>query len=63
MTRISLASLSLIAMICSGCSPTVMVETPNEPITINFNVKIDHEIVVKVDKALDNVFKEDADIF
>ncbi len=46
-----------------GCAPTVKVETPNEPITINLNVKIDHEIVLKVDQALDDVFEEDSDIF
>ena len=36
-----------------GCSPTVKVQTPSEPININLNVKIDHEINIKVDKALD----------
>ena len=46
-----------------GCSPTVKMETPNEPITINLNVKIDHEIVLKVDQALDDIFEEDSDIF
>lgn len=34
-----------------------------EPITINMNLKIDHEIRVKVDKELDEVFDEDSDIF
>jgi len=34
-----------------------------EPITINLNLKIDHEIRVKVDKELDDIFSDDSDIF
>ncbi|OCG09750.1 YnbE family lipoprotein [Gilliamella apicola] len=41
-----------------GCSPTVKVQTPSEPININLNVKIDHEINIKVDKALDNIINK-----
>ena len=50
--------LSLVA----GCSPKVQVEAPKEPIVINMNVKIEHEIRVKVDKDLDQLFKEE-DLF
>jgi len=46
-----------------GCSPTVKVAAPSEPITINLNVKIQHEILVKVDKELDDVFSEDNGLF
>lgn len=46
-----------------ACSPVVRVETPREPITINLNVKIDHEIRVKVDKELDSLFSEDSNLF
>jgi len=42
----------------SGCSPKVQVEAPKEPIVINMNVKIEHEIRVKVDKDLDDVFAD-----
>lgn len=45
-----------------ACTHTVQVET-KEPITININVKIDHEIRVKVDKELDNVFSDDSSLF
>ncbi|NUF49433.1 YnbE family lipoprotein [Gilliamella sp. ESL0250] len=41
-----------------GCSPTVKVQAPSEPININLNVKIDHEINIKVDKALDNIINK-----
>jgi hypothetical protein len=47
----------------AACSPKVQVEAPKEPITINLNVKIEHEIRVKVDQDLENLFDEDDDIF
>ncbi|MEJ6475720.1 YnbE family lipoprotein [Pseudoalteromonas piscicida] len=46
----------------SACTHKVQVET-KEPITINLNVKVDHEIRVKVDKELDNLFSEDSELF
>lgn len=46
-----------------GCSPTVKVASPEKPITINLNVKIQHEIRVKVEKELDDVFSEDSGLF
>jgi hypothetical protein len=46
-----------------SCTPTVKVEAPDKPITINLNVKIEHEIRVKVDKELDNVFSPDSGLF
>ena len=52
-----------IAALLSSCSPTVKVEPPDEPITINLNVKIEHEIRVKVDKELEDVFSEDSGLF
>jgi hypothetical protein len=47
----------------AACAPKVQVEAPKEPITINLNVKIEHEIRVKVDEDLENLFDEDDDIF
>jgi hypothetical protein len=49
-------------LVVAACTHTVKVET-KEPITININVKIDHEIRVKVDKELDSVFSEDSNLF
>ncbi|MCK7458631.1 YnbE family lipoprotein [Idiomarina aminovorans] len=46
-----------------GCTPTVQLAAPKEPITINLNVKIKHEIYVKVDKALDDVISESSGLF
>lgn len=55
--------LLLTGVAFGGCSPTVRVEAPDKPITINMNIKIDHEIRVKVDKDIDNVLGKRTDIF
>ena len=46
----------------TGCTPTVKVAT-DEPITINLNVNIRHEILVKVDRELDDLFSDDSELF
>jgi hypothetical protein len=46
-----------------SCTPRVEVAVPEKPITINLNVKIDHEIRVKVEKDLDNVFTDQSGLF
>jgi hypothetical protein len=49
--------------VLGGCSPTVKVEAPKEPIEINLNVKIEHNIRVQVDKELESLFDEDSELF
>ncbi|PJC70374.1 MAG: YnbE family lipoprotein, partial [Zetaproteobacteria bacterium CG_4_8_14_3_um_filter_59_5] len=39
---------------------TIKVEAPDKPITINMNIKIEHEIRVKVEKDLENVLSKDS---
>jgi len=51
-----------IPFMAGACTPTVKVAT-DEPITINLNVNIKHEILIKVDKELDSLFDEDSEIF
>ena len=46
-----------------ACTPRVEVAASEKPITINLNVKIDHEIRLKVDKELDNVLSNDSGLF
>ena len=53
----------LATMALLSCTPRVEVAVPKEPITINLNVKIDHEIRVKVDKDLENVFTDQSGLF
>jgi hypothetical protein len=55
-------ALALFAL-AIGCAPKVAVAPPEEPIVINLNVKIEHEIRVKVDKDLENLFEENEELF
>ncbi|MDF0644977.1 MAG: YnbE family lipoprotein [Nitrospira sp.] len=55
--------LAGMAACLAGCTPRVEVAAPEKPITINLNVKIDHEIRVKVDKELDRVLSSDSGLF
>jgi hypothetical protein len=47
----------------TGCTPTVQVAPSDKPITINLNVKIEHEIRVKVEKELDSVLSKESGLF
>ncbi len=58
-----LSAIVLSGSVLSGCSPKVEVVAPQEPITINLNVKIEHEILVKIDKEIDEIFDENSDLF
>ena len=50
-------------MLTVGCTPKVEVSASDKPITINLNVKIEHEIRVKVEKELEDVLSEDSGLF
>lgn len=52
------AALSLV----SACTPTVKVEAPDKPIEINMNINIRHEILIKVEKEVEEMF-ENEDLF
>ena len=55
--------LAMLLLGVVACTPTVQVAVPDKPIEINLNVKIEHEIRVKVDKELDEIFEENSDLF
>ncbi|WP_394516181.1 YnbE family lipoprotein [Pantoea sp. SGAir0430] len=46
-----------------GCVPRIEVAAPKEPITINMNVKIEHEIHIKVDKDVEALLKNQSGLF
>ncbi len=56
-------ALVLAVYLTAACTPTVKVAAPDKPITINLNVKIEHEVRVKIDKELDELFSEDSGLF
>ncbi|SDI34566.1 YnbE family lipoprotein [Pseudomonas panipatensis] len=56
------AVLALLGL-CQGCTPTVQLAAPKEPININLNVKIEHDIYIRVDKALDGIINKNSGLF
>jgi hypothetical protein len=52
----------VLLLLIPGCTPRVDVSA-EKPITINLNVKIDHEVRVKVQKDLDRVLADDGGLF
>ena len=51
-----LAAMLAIGVTSVACSPTVKVEAPKEPITINLNIKLDADVRVKLEQqAKDDV--------
>ncbi|WP_328188095.1 YnbE family lipoprotein [Marinobacter sp. OP 3.4] len=48
----------MLAALMAACTPTVQMAAPKEPITVNLNVKIQHEIYVKVDREVDELFTD-----
>ena len=62
MKIIATSVFTLIAMMLTGCL-RVEVATPDKPININMNVKIEHEILIKADKQVEDLLKENSDLF
>lgn len=46
-----------------GCSPSVKLEAPEKPIEITMNVKIEHEIRLKVEKDVDELITSNKGLF
>jgi len=47
----------------SGCTPSVKFEAPDKPIEINMNIKIEHEIRLKVEKDVDELIANKKGLF
>jgi len=60
--RITAAS-ALFAFMLAACEPTVRIQPPTEPITINLNVKVDAEVRVKLEKQAEEDIRKNDDIF
>ncbi len=58
------SALFLCAVIAlAACEPTVRVEAPKEPITINLNVKIDAEVRIKLEEQATEDIKNAPELF
>ncbi len=62
LTALILTGIASALLLCA-CQPKVQIAAPKEPITINLNVKIEHEIRVKVDNDLEQLFDDEDGLF
>lgn len=51
------------ALLLGACQPSVKVEAPDKPITINLNVKLDAEVRVKLEQQAEQDIEKNPDIF
>ncbi len=58
-----LGLLALPLLGIGGCSPTVKVEAPSEPITINLNIKLDANVRVKLENDAVNDIEKNPEVF
>ncbi|MBD2796772.1 YnbE family lipoprotein [Xenorhabdus sp. 18] len=57
-----LVNVALLNMVLVGCIRLEMA-TPDKPININMNVKIEHEIHIKVDRQIEDMLKNNSNLF
>ncbi|EKT62711.1 hypothetical protein OOA_06351 [Providencia burhodogranariea DSM 19968] len=62
MKILTTSTFTLMAIMLTGCL-RVEVATPDKPININMNVKIEHEIQIKADRQVEDLLKENSDLF
>lgn len=58
----TLFAILAVHLASAACTPTVKVAA-DEPITINLNVNIQHEVRVKVEDDLDDLLSDDSGLF
>jgi YnbE-like lipoprotein len=49
--------------VTAACQPTVKLEAPQEPITINLNIKLDADVRIKLEKQAEDDIQANPDIF
>ena len=54
-----LPMLAVVLFLAAACTPTVKVEAPDKPIEINMNINIKHEILIKVEKQVEELLEDD----
>jgi hypothetical protein len=57
MSRLSM--LLTMIFLSAACTPTVKIEAPDKPIEINMNINIKHEILIKVERQVEELLEDD----
>jgi hypothetical protein len=58
-----LPGLLLVGALGAGCEPTVRVEAPREPITINLNIKLEADVRVRVEEKAKEDIATNPEVF
>lgn len=61
MLSLAIAAITMCGI--QGCTPTLRVEAPLEPIQINMNIKIEQEVRVRVERDLEKEFTLNPELF
>lgn len=61
--RFAYLGACIIMLGLTGCTPTIKVVAPDKPIVIDLNVKVEQEVNVRVQKDVEDLFKNKKDIF
>ena len=63
MPRNNVATALALTLLLGACAPTVRIQAPEKPIEINMTLNIKHEILVKVEKDVQQLFDSNAGLF
>ena len=56
-------ALLLFGLSLAACQPTVQVEAPKEPITINLNINLDADVRLRIEEQAEENIENNPDIF
>lgn len=59
----AVAAACLLPLLAAACTPTVRMEAPREPITINLNVQLDADVRVRLEEQAEEDIARNPDIF
>jgi len=62
MARIGIAFSTLLFAL-AACTPTVQMRAPEEPITINLNIKLDADVRVRLEEQAEQDIEQNPDVF
>ena len=60
---LALPIVTLLTLLLAACAPTVRIQAPEKPIEINMTLNIKHEILVKDEKDVQQLFDSNAGLF
>jgi len=57
MSRLSV--LVALLFLATACTPTIKIEAPDKPIEINMTINIKHEILIKIERQVEELLEDD----